>query len=94
MVGWCVRVFGRGGRQGQARRARRPLPTPSPSAPLYLEPRRGPPVQQRVLQLEVAVAHALGVAVLDAAHKLLEKKARLVLGEAAGAHDAVEEFAA
>jgi hypothetical protein len=40
------------------------------------------------------VAHALGVAVLDAAHELLEKKARLVLGEAAGAHDAVEEFAA
>ena len=51
-------------------------------------------VEQQVLGLEVAVADALVVAVLDAADELLEVEARGRLVEAALCNDLVEEFAA
>merc|ERR1719263_2746417 len=57
----------------------------------YLEARRAPVGEQRVLQLEVAVADAHGVAVMHARDELLEKVARLVLLEAPRVAHAREE---
>lgn len=59
-----------------------------------LEPRGRSPVQQRVLELEVAVADPLGVAAPHPAHQLLEEEPSLVLGEAACFHNPVEQLSA